>query len=78
MTKMLLTPERLNLEYLQWMLENLGNRNKDDLRFSQYIDIKYEVTKHPYYDDYFYIEDASKAYDLLHDHLRESNVKNTL
>lgn len=75
---MQLTPERLNLEYIQWTLTNLGNRNKDDLRFGQYIDSKYDVDRHQYVDDYFYVEAADKAYDLLHEHLRLNNIQNVL
>lgn len=75
---MQLTPERLNLEYLQWTLNNLGNRNQDDLRFGQYIDSKYVVDRHSYVDDYFYVESADKAYDLLHEHLRLNNIQNVL
>ena len=75
---MQLTPERLNLEYIQWTLENLGDRNKDDLRFSQYIAAKYDHEVHSYLDDPFYYESAAKAYDTLCESLRLSNIQNTL
>lgn len=75
---MQLTPERLNLEYIQWTLENLGNRNKDNLRFAQYIAAKYDHKVHPYLDDPFYYESAAKAYDTLYESLRLYDVKNVL
>lgn len=34
---------RLNSEYLSWSLENGDGRNKDDLRFGQYLDHKYDL-----------------------------------
>lgn len=33
----------LNTEYLSWSLENGDGRNKDDLRFGQYLDHKYDL-----------------------------------
>jgi hypothetical protein len=75
-----LTPERLNLEYLQWTLENLGNRNKDDLRFGQYLDWKYDLKLH--LSDrsvgLFYEERADVVYDKLLVVLEVNNVQNTL
>ena len=80
MTRMQLTPERLNLEYLQWTLENLGNRNKDDLRFGQYLDWKYDLKLH--FPDssagLFYEERADVVYDKLLIVLEVNNVQNTL
>ena len=77
---MQLTPERLNLEYLQWTLENLGNRNKDDLRFGQYLDWKYDLKLHlsDRSAGIFYEERANVVYDEIHVALAQSNVQNTL
>ena len=75
---MQLTTERLNLEYTQWMLEHSEGRDKADMRFAQYIDLKYDYEVHNYLDDTFYIESATKAYGILLESLILQNIKNTL
>lgn len=77
---MQLTPERLNLEYIQWTLENLGDRNKDDLRFGQYLDWKYDLKLHlsDRSSGLFYEEKADVVYDEIHRVLEQNNVQNTL
>jgi hypothetical protein len=80
MRNLQLTPERLNLEYLQWTLENLGDRNKDDLRFGQYLDSKYDLKLHvsDRSTGLFYEEKADVVYDKLLIVLEVNNVQNTL
>ena len=52
----------LNLEYLQWMLNNGPGRNENDLRFGQYIYNKYNTDGFP---DVFNTESAETAYKTL-------------
>jgi hypothetical protein len=40
---MILTTERLNLEYITWTLDNGNGRNSDDLRFGQFLHNKYQL-----------------------------------
>ena len=60
---MLLNLERLNLEYVQWCIANKDGRNEQDLRFGQYLWIKYEnITD---FTDVFNYESAEKVYLTL-------------
>lgn len=59
---MILTTERLNLEYITWILDNGDGRNSDDLRFGQFLHNKYKLDG---LSDVFYIESAINAYDQL-------------
>lgn len=59
---MKLTLERLNLEYLSWTVESGEGRDKQDIRFGQYLHNKYDI---PSRLDVFYIEKTTKAYDTL-------------
>ena len=70
---MKLTLERLNMEYLSWAVEFGEGRNKDGIRFGQYIHNKYDV---PARIDAFYIEKTTKAYDTILEDLSEleSNI----
>ena len=78
MEKRLLTPERLNGEYLSWSLEFGEGKNKMNLRFAQYIDFKYIHKVHEYLDDPFYYESTTKAYETLLESLRLQDIKNIL
>ena len=78
MERRLLTPERLNLEYLSWSLEFGEGRNKMNLRFAQYIDFKYIHKVHDYLDDPFHYESTTKVYETFLESLRLQNIKNTL
>lgn len=59
---MILTTERLNLEYITWILDNGDGRNSDDLRFGQFLHNKYKMDG---LTDVFYIESAINVYDQL-------------
>jgi len=59
---MKLTLERLNIEYLSWAVESGEGRDKQDIRFGQYLHNKYDI---PSRLDVFYIEKTTKAYDTL-------------
>jgi hypothetical protein len=59
---MILTTERLNLEYITWTLDNGNGRNSDDLRFGQFLHIKYKMDG---LTDVFYIESAISVYEQL-------------
>lgn len=65
---MKLTLERLNLEYLSWTVEFGEGRDKQDVRFGQYLHNKYDI---PSRLDVFYIEKTTKAYDTLLEGLAE-------
>jgi len=56
----------LNSEYTNWVKENGNGRNKENLRFSQYIHNNYDLsnlfTINNCQDDGFYIENAEKFY----------------
>jgi hypothetical protein len=73
-----LTTERLNLEFTSWTLKYGDSNNDLNLRFSQYIDFKYEHKVHEYLDDPFYYESTLKTYEILLESLRLQNIKNTL
>jgi hypothetical protein len=64
---MVLNIERLNLEYLSWTIDNGEGRNSDDLRFGQFLHIKYN--KELGTPDVFYVENATSAYETLLKHL---------
>ena len=59
---MILTTERLNLEYITWILDNGDGRNSDDLRFGQFLHNNYKMDG---LTDVFYIESAINVYDQL-------------
>ena len=61
---MQLTYSRLNGEYLNWSLENGDGRNSDDLRFGQYLDSKYIISKE-WMDIVFYNESCEGVYSEL-------------
>lgn len=46
MSRKTLNYSEINAEYLSWSLENGDGRNKDDLRFGQYLDHKYDLELH--------------------------------
>jgi hypothetical protein len=71
-----LTIERLNGEYISWAVEFLDGRNRDDLRFGQYITNKYNLDEDC--PDVFYYEGAEFAYKMLLNYLEINEVKNTL
>jgi hypothetical protein len=54
---------RLNGEYLNWSLENGDGRNKEDLRFGQYLHAKYQMSY--FRTNVFYIESCEEAYSKL-------------
>lgn len=77
---MRLTIERLNGEYLDWTIQWGQGRNNQDLRFSQYLDNKYDLelllsegTAHLFYKD-----GVDAVYEELLETLYRNNVKNTL
>ena len=57
-----LTMDGLCLEYARWPF---SGRNEDDLRFGQYLSIKYDGIP----DDVFMIERAVDVYLVMHKHL---------
>jgi len=52
----------LNSEYTNWVKSNGNGRNSQDLRFSQHINNKYNLTNPNLKDDGYYIENAEKFY----------------
>lgn len=64
---------RLNGEYLAWSLENGDGRNSDDLRFGQFLWIKYDNMKD--FTDVFHYESCEKAYSTLLTDLYELEQK---
>ena len=77
---MQLTIERLNNEYLNWTLNYDQGRNDQDLRFGQYLDMKYNLELH--LSDrsvgLFYNESTNEVYNEILRVLQQNNVKNTL
>lgn len=77
---MQLTIERLNGEYLDWALQWGQGRNDQDLRFGQYLDVKYDLQLH--LSDrsvgLFYNENVDEVYDKILHVLQQDNVQNTL
>jgi len=69
-----LTWERLNYEYLNWALKYGEERNEDDLRFGQYLDLKYDMDKE-WSDSIFYLEDYEEVYSELLNKLYEITEK---
>ena len=53
---------RLNGEYLSWAIENGDGRNKEDLRFGQYLWSKYQMRD---FTDVFYVESCETVYSTL-------------
>ena len=66
--------EMLNHEYLNWALKYGEERNKDDLRFGQYLDSRYEI-QHDWIDDVYYSEDYEIVYRELLNKLHEATEK---
>ena len=64
MSKPILTTVDLTSEYLRW---GPSNRNKQDLRFGQYIHSKYDRVP----DVGFYTEDRDRAYFEILDELQD-------
>lgn len=64
---MLLNYSRLNGEYLAWSVENGDGRNKEDLRFGQYLDNKYDLgmTISDRSVSIFYNESCEQVYSAL-------------
>lgn len=77
---MQLTIERLNNEYLNWTLNYDQGRNDQDLRFGQYLDLKYNLELH--LSDrsvgLLYNESTDEVYNEILRVLQQNNVKNTL
>lgn len=77
---MQLTIERLNNEYLNWTINYDQGRNDQDLRFGQYLDLKYNLELH--LSDrsvgLFYNESTDEVYNEILRVLQQTNVKNTL
>ena len=71
-----LTIERLNIEYVSWVVEYGNGKNNKDLRFGQYISSKYELDEDA--PDVFYYEGAEFTYNTLLEYLHIKDVKNTL
>lgn len=72
---MKMTPERLNLEYIQWTTVNGIGRDDNDIRFGQYIHNKYDL---PVKVDVFYTEKADRSYSVLLNWLSEESIQNVL
>lgn len=70
-----LTPERLNLEYLQWTVQYPDSIDNDDLTFGQFISNKYLYDSN---EDIASVEDTDIAYEALHSSLELNKVENTL
>jgi len=70
---MILDYSRLNGEYLDWSLKNGDGRNSDDLRFGQYLWVKYDNMKD--FTDVFNYESCEKAYSTLLKDLYEREEK---
>lgn len=64
---------RLNGEYLSWSLENGDGRNSEDLRFGQYLWLKYDNMKE--FTDVFNIESCELTYTTLLNDLYELEEK---
>jgi hypothetical protein len=60
---MQLNYSQLNSEYLAWSVENGDGRNKQDLRFGQYLWSKYNNMSN--FTDVFYIESCEQTYSTL-------------
>lgn len=75
MDKLKLTIERLNLEYLQWIVQYPDSKNNEDLRFGQYISNKYSYDCE---EDVFYNVSTNLTYNILLDALQLNNVENIL
>ena len=73
LTNMQLDYTRLNGEYLNWSLKNGDGRNSDDLRFGQYLWVKYDNMKD--FTDVFNYESCEKAYSQLLKDLYEREEK---
>ena len=73
--KMQLTIERLNLEYLQWIVRYPDSNNNEDLRFGQYISNKYSYDCE---EDVFYNANTNHTYNILIEALQLNNVENIL
>ena len=77
---MQLTIERLNGEYLEWTLQWDQGRNEQDLRFGQYLDVKYNLNFH--ISDrsvgLFYNENVDEVYDKILYVLHQNNIQNKL
>lgn len=77
---MQLTIERLNGEYLEWTLQWGQGRNEQDLRFGQYLDMKYNLNLH--ISDrsvgLFYNENVDEVYDKILYVLHQNNIQNKL
>ena len=71
-----LTLERLNGEYLSWAIEFGNGKNKEDLRFGQYISNKYNLDEDC--PDVFYFEGAEFVYNMLLNYIDINDIKNTL
>jgi len=67
-----LTYTLLNTEYLNWSSINGDGRDKSDLRFGQYLWIKYEMNK---FTDVFHFESTEKTYSQLLKDLYELTEK---
>lgn len=67
MTKLVLDSESLTCEYLAWGLSHKDGRNKEDLRFGQYIHNNYHLVP----DVGFYTESSSEAYVEICEKLQE-------
>lgn len=70
MEKKKLTIEILNQEYNNWIKKFGPGRNKDDLRFGQYLHINYDIDSlftenNQHVNDGFYTESAYTVYDIF-------------
>lgn len=70
---MKLNYSELNAAYLNWSAENGDGRNKEDLRFGQYLWSKYNNMSN--FTDVFYIESCEKIYSILLNDLHKLEIK---
>lgn len=70
---MTLDYSRLNGEYLNWSIETGDGRNRDDLRFGQYLWMKYDNMSE--FTDVFNYESCEKVYSTLLKDLYELEQK---
>jgi hypothetical protein len=73
MSNRILSWSRLNTEYLKWSKDNGEGRDKNDLRFGQYLYIKYDLSE--YSVDPFYPEGCENIYAMLARDLHDRYLK---
>ena len=65
---------KLNTEYIAWSIDIGDGRNKNDIRFGQYIHNKYDMTS--WKTDVFYDESCERSYSRILSEMHERELKN--